>query len=126
MSGVKRLMVDSNIVVMAVGGNSKLQRHLNKAPIFISIITEIELLSIPFRDAEHEFLLRDFIRTCVVIPIGGDVKEMSAQIRKKWKTKLPDAIIAASAIVHELDFLTADRGFNRIESIDFKLNFLQP
>jgi predicted nucleic acid-binding protein len=123
MSGVKQLMVDTNIVVLAISGNTNLQRHLNKFQVSISIITEIELLSISFRDAEHEQLLRDFIRGCLVISISKEIKELAAQIRKMWKPKLPDAIIAASAISANLDFLSADRGFNKVEEAEFKVSF---
>jgi predicted nucleic acid-binding protein len=123
MSGAKHLMVDTNIVVLAISGNSSLQRHLNKFQITISIITEIELLSISFRNAEHEQLLRDFISGCVVMPISKEVKEQAARIRKVWKPKLPDAIIAASAMAANLQFLSADRGFNKIEEPTFKVSF---
>ena len=52
------------------------------------------------------------------------IKEKTIEIRKKYKTKLPDAIVTASAIVNNLPLITADKGFNQIEELKLdKPNF---
>ena len=52
------------------------------------------------------------------------VKEEAIRIRKIYGTKLPDAIVAATAIVNNLTLLTADKGFNKIKELNMIL--LQP
>ena len=49
------------------------------------------------------------------------VEEIIERQLKKYKTKLPDAIVAASAIVNNLPLITADKGFNQIEELNLKL-----
>ena len=53
-------------------------------------------------------------------------KEKTIELRKKYKTKLPDAIVAASAIVKGLPLITADKGFNLFFNfiICFFINFI--
>lgn len=39
-------------------------------------------------------------------------------LRRKYATKLPDAIIAATCIVYDLPLVTADIGFTKISELD--------
>jgi predicted nucleic acid-binding protein len=119
----KRLLIDTNIAVSALEGNLAVQRHLNKFSLAISIVTEIELLSAP-AEIRTDRLMRDFIASCQVININSDVKEKAAQLRRDWKMALPEAVIAASAIVNDIEFYTADRYFNKIQDPLFKLSLL--
>lgn len=58
---------------------------------------------------------------CNEISLTDEIKENTIEIRKKYKIKLPDAIVAASAIVNNLPLITADKGFNQIEELNLKL-----
>ena len=58
---------------------------------------------------------------CNEINISDEIKEKTIEIRKKYKTKLPDAIVAASAIVNNIPLITADKGFNQIKELNLKL-----
>lgn len=86
----------------------------------------MELLSTTFEDSRQEKLFRDFISKCHILEIDYEVKEKAVEVRKKWKASLPDAVIAATAITKNLEFYTADRGFNRVQDPKFKLSFFQP
>lgn len=85
----------------------------NQSPV-ISVITEIELLCWNGSLENDIEVLKCFIGETIVIPLEQDVKLRTIEIRKKYKLKMPDAIIAASALVHDLTLLT--RNLN-----DFKL-----
>ena len=41
-----------------------------------------------------------------VLDLTGSVVDVCIELRKKYKTKLPDAIIAATAIVYDLILIT--------------------
>jgi hypothetical protein len=43
------------------------------------------------------------------------IKEQTILLKQKYKLKLPDAIIAATAIVYKLPFLTSDADFKNIK-----------
>ena len=49
------------------------------------------------------------------------IKERTILLRRKYGTKLPDSIVAATAIECELPLVTADKGFKKIEELDLRL-----
>ena len=95
-----------------------MRKLLEGRTIFISVITEIELLSIPFQDSQDERLMSDFISNCFIIDLDTEVKRYTIQIRKKQKVKLPDAVIAASSLVKKLPLFAADKGFGKITGLN--------
>lgn len=83
----------------------------------VSVITKIEVLGFNTSD-EHYQLLTNFMNDATILDLTDNVVKASIDIRKKHKTKLPDAIIAATAIVYDLMLIsrnTAD--FKNIEGL---------
>ena len=74
----------------------------------ISVITEIELLCWDIKHKQDEWLLRKFIDQSTIIELESAIKFKTAEIRKINKIKLPDAIIAATAIISDLILLTSN------------------
>ena len=84
----------------------------------ISAITEIELLCWKTNDENDIKLLTNFIVDALVIELEQPIKIKTSEIRKHYKIKLPDAIIAATAIHHELILLTRNtKDFENIEGL---------
>lgn len=84
----------------------------------ISAITEIELLCWKTANEKDLEVLHNFIHDALVIELEQPIKLKTADIRKAHKIKLPDAIIAATALVYDLTLLsrnTAD--FTNINGI---------
>lgn len=59
---------------------------------------------------------QDFVESSSVFPLDNEVVEKTIKIRRKYKIKLPDAIIAATAIV--FDFTLISRNDNDFEKIE--------
>ena len=72
---------------------------------FISVITRIELLGVKSND-EDTLLINDFISESIVFPLTENIIQQTISLRKTKKVKLPDAIIAAIALVNNLQLLT--------------------
>ena len=53
-----------------------------------------------------------------VIPVNDEIKETAISLKQKYSIKTPDAIIAATAKSLGLTFITADKGFAKIEEMD--------
>lgn len=100
-------ILDTNAVIYLQNG--QLQKPLDADEYGISIITEIELLSFQGLDEKQELWLKKFIETINVFPLGNAVKDKTILLRRKYKIKTPDAIIAATAILNEAVLLTNDR-----------------
>lgn len=67
----------------------------------ISVVTKIEVLGFNAPEKHYQTLV-NFISDATVFDLTNAVVEESIEIRKNYKTKLPDAIIAATAIVYDL------------------------
>ena len=78
---------------------------LRSEPMICSI-SEIELLSWKNGSASDLNLLNVFLSKIYVYELMGQVKAEAAFIRRTSRLKLPDAIIAATAIVHNLTLVT--------------------
>lgn len=72
----------------------------------ISVITEIELMCWKSANAKDKAILKRFISDSDRLEINSAIKLKTAEIRKTSKIKLPDAIIAATAVVHSMTLVT--------------------
>ena len=70
--------------------------------INLSVINKMELLG--FKQVEQDLL--DFVESSIIYPLDDDVVERTIQIRKYNRIKLPDAIIAATALQNDLILVT--------------------
>jgi len=68
----------------------------------MSTITEIELLSWKSVSETDDEIIKKFIGDSKVIELEPAIKTKASEIRKKTGIKLPDAIIAATALVYIL------------------------
>ena len=89
---------------------------------FISVVTKIEVLGYN-APQQHYKLLTDFMNDATVLDLSTLVVDAAIEIRKKHKTKLPDAIIAATALVY--DFILITRNTADFKNID-GINILDP
>ena len=84
----------------------------------ISAITEIELLCWKAATEKDLEVLHNFINDALVIELEQPIKLKTAELRKAHKIKLPDAIIAATALVYDLTLLSRNASdFSHITEI---------
>lgn len=100
------ILLDTNIVLYFLGG--RLADPLPPGQYFVSVITEIELLSYPSLNPDEEVKIRDFLADITVVAVEGNIKELAITFRKNHKLRLPDAIIAATAKSLNATLLTND------------------
>lgn len=89
---------------------------LDQIPI-ISVITEIEALSWIYPDKSKEQIVRAFVQDATILTLTPDVVVKCVSIRRSRKINTPDAILAATAIVHNLIIITSDSDFNNIPGL---------
>lgn len=116
-----RFLIDTNTAIYLLNGDQTLARLLDQKSIYISFVSELELLGFSGISEENEALILEMIDSCVVIDINNSIKREVIQLRRKYSIKLPDSIIAATAIYFDLPLLTADRGFAKIEELNLML-----
>jgi predicted nucleic acid-binding protein len=72
----------------------------------ISVITRMELLSYRALNEKDELIIKEFISDCTIFSLEESIIRQTILLRKAPRIKLPDAIIAATAIVHDSQLLT--------------------
>lgn len=122
MSGID-FLADTNALIYLLDGNGCMKPYLQKS-LALSVISEMELLSFHGITENEEYRIKGLIGACSVLPITESVKSRAIFLRKKYRTKLPDAIVAATAIENGLPLLTADKGFRQIA--DLNLILIEP
>ena len=110
MSGIKYLFDTCAVVdfIHAERGFKNRQYDFDEAPQFVSVIARIEVLAYPGMTVEEELARRRFLAGVTLVPITGSIEEQAIAIRKAVKIKLPDCIIAATALVMDAVLLTSD------------------
>lgn len=105
----KTYLIDSNVVIDFCNGKLPLEgRDLLfkiEQPI-ISIITHIEVLGFAAIEKDEEKKLKDFISIARIIPLDLKISLKTIELRQKIRIKLPDAVIAATALSHNLTLIT--------------------
>jgi predicted nucleic acid-binding protein len=112
MNGNK-LLLDTN-VVLSILGSKKVFSALEGKELFISFITELELFSYPALTKEEEKSITFFLSKVTILDINQGIKAKTIQLRKKYKLKLPDAIICATAASKNLTLVSNDKQFKKI------------
>ena len=106
MNGVNYL-IDTNIIIYLTQNRLKISDFAKKGTrLYISSISYIETLRYPFQNQNDEKDIVDFCDTFDRIFLTKEIEKQTILIRKTNKIKLPDAIIAATAIVFNLTLVT--------------------
>ena len=116
MSG-DSIVLDTSLIINLFKGNSEITELITNRNLFVSVITEIEVLSFPNITPPEKALLKQFLSECYVVDIEPAIKDITIEIRAKFKTKLPDAVIAATALYFDLPLFTMDKGFEKIQDL---------
>ena len=113
MTGIKFLL-DTNIVIgllkefkPAINLVEEVGVVLEKSAV--SQITRMELLGHPKITLDDELLIQLFLKECQVLLIDEQIEEKATQLRRSGLLKLPDAIVAATAVGNNLRLLTLNK-----------------
>lgn len=120
MSGVK-VLLDTNIILYFLNGDKTLADFLEDKELYVSVISEMELLSYKEITNEEVEQVREFLSQCNIVNIIPSLKAETIALRRKYGNKLPDSIIAASASIMDIPLITADRDFSKIKEISLIL-----
>jgi predicted nucleic acid-binding protein len=97
---VASLLVDTDVLIDHLRGHTALRTgdHL----IHVSVITRCELFAGTSATAVITTLLEPFRE----LPVDRAIAERAGRIRRETGTRTPDALIAATAIEHQLGLVT--------------------
>lgn len=87
---------------------------------FLSFVSEIELQVWNPPNPDDLKIYQTFVEYSTVIGIDEDIKQQTIYIRKTYKLKLPDALIAATAIVNNFTLIADnDTDFKKVTELKY-------
>jgi predicted nucleic acid-binding protein len=116
----KRYLIDTNVVLDFMGNKLPNDARTAMAQIIdneinLSVINKIELLG--FSKIEQDLV--DFVKYSNIISMSDDIVEKTIEVRRKYKIKLPDAVIAATAIISNYTLVTSNiKDFKSISDLE--------
>jgi predicted nucleic acid-binding protein len=106
----KGYLLDSNVIIGYLAGKipdpgmEVISAIIDEVP-HISVISQIEVLRF-YDTAENESILTNFVNMSIIHPLSSGVVRHTIELCKQSKIKLPDAIIAATALTENFVLVT--------------------
>ena len=118
-------LLDSNCAIYLIKGGleKRVEIELRKATASgfnLSVVSQIELLGYNFPTSEVKSITEKFINQCTILPLDNAVVAKTIELRRLYKIKLPDAIIAATAVAFGFTLISRnDKDFDKIEGLKY-------
>ena len=110
------LLLDTNTIINFLKNDNDIY---NLPSLFLqhncltSVIVKLELLKYPDITQEEEQSINEFLSLIPIIPISLPIENETIKISRSSSLKLPDAIIAATAIIYDAEIVTGDPHFQK-------------
>ena len=102
-------LIDTNILIYIIQGRIRISDFAHiRSNLYISSVTCMETLGYSFGDESEEKAVTAFCKTFERIFLSEEIEEQAIIIRKRHKIKMPDAIIAATATIHDITLVTCN------------------
>jgi len=121
---IKTSVFDSNILIYYLNGslNDSVRRQVEdmiKLGSFISVITRIEVLGWSKNTAASLSSAKDLLMCINEQALSEEIVTLCIQLRQNYSLKLPDAMIAATALHLELPLMTRNvKDFQKVLNLE--------
>jgi tRNA(fMet)-specific endonuclease VapC len=120
MSG-NRYLLDTNAVIALLSGNPEVAQLVRGADwLGISIITQLEFLAFAGLSQDDRDLFIEFAERVKIVGLVASNTELlnqAIELRLRYRLKLPDAIVMATAVVSDADVVSADVDLQRVSNV---------
>jgi len=100
-------IIDSNIIIYSAQGSYAFLRPLVEDNAnFVCAISKVEVLGYHAIKPEHIFYFENAFRILQIIPLEDSILDKAIELRRKYRLKLGDSLIAASALLLNLELQT--------------------
>jgi predicted nucleic acid-binding protein len=101
-------LIDTNVIIEVMGNSmpASAMKIVAGMPLVISAVTYMETLGWHQVTQSQLQIIQNFMSAATILPINQPVVEKTVFIRQQKKIGLGDAIIAATALVHNLTVVT--------------------
>jgi len=115
--------LDTNAIIYYIGNDPEatplMQDLLGESPIiYVSTISEIELFATPKLSETDIEEINAMLASTILIPLDSRLARIAAEIKKNTLIKIPDLIIAATAIYTRTTLVTRNiKDFKKIPNL---------
>jgi toxin FitB len=86
--------------------------------IFVSVVTELELLSHPGLTQEDMAEIQQLLTSVVIFPLESRLAHLAGALRRQYHLKTPDSVVAATALLTRTTLVTRNiRDFQGIDGL---------
>ena len=111
----ERLLIDTNVLIHHWNGDPRTTPLLNGHVLHASFVTEIEILGFHgYTAAERNKVLTD-LQAMRIVDLEAGIKAKAIDLRWRYRLKLADALIAATAILLKIPLVTQDKHFKKLK-----------
>jgi predicted nucleic acid-binding protein len=104
---MSRTLLDSNLIIYAAQpGHDALRRLIAREAPSVSVVSKVETLGYPDLAPAEEQFLTEFFDVADVRPTSSPVVATAIQCRQQRRMSLGDALIAGTALSHDLRLAT--------------------
>lgn len=111
------VFADTNALIRLLGGDTMVAELTDNKLVFISEMTEMEMLCKPNINKEQRRIIRSLLDDCVIVPFSPEIKQKAIKIRLSTRLKLVDAIVGATAINMGFNLITNDLAFSSLDNL---------
>jgi len=89
-----------------------------ESALFVSIVTELELLSHPGLTEEDIAEIQQLLTSVVIFPLESRLAQLAGALRRQYHLKTPDSVVAATALLTRTTLVTRNiRDFQGIDGL---------
>ena len=115
-------LLDTNAIIYHLQGAAELDSvfsEISEGAVepAVSVVTQIELLGFPQISPREEAAINSLLRNFTIADVDRTIAERAVGLRRKYGLKLPDAIIAATALVLDACLVSRDVDLKRVRGL---------
>ena len=101
------MLIDSNVIIYAAQPHHiDLRQFIDEITLSVSVVSYIEVLGYHKLEEDERQYLEQFFQKTEILPLSDTVMHRAVSLRQQRRMSLGDAIIAATAIVHDRILVT--------------------
>ena len=109
------LVVDTNILIYLLNGDEYISDLLRDSNVHIS---QIELLASKKLNSAERNEIEILLDSCTIHHSSNTISRIASNLKLAYGLKIPDALIAATAVDLNLPLITSDSDFRKVEEIE--------
>ena len=113
------MLLDSNIIIYSAEPEyDELPQYIRSQPRLVSIASYIEVLGFHALDEYHKHFFENFFESVGILQLTPEIADRAVALRQRLRMGLGDAVIAATALEHNLTLITHNtRDFQWIDAL---------